>query len=126
MCPYGKNIIDYEALSLILWRSFRSTLTASKVLQLRFYWPTLFEDYYASAKTCDRCQCTRNISRCHELPLTIMFEVELFDAWGIDFMNPFPPSFCQVYILLAIDYVSKWVEAIATPTNDAKAVIKFL
>ena len=39
--------------------------------------------------------------------------------WGIVFMGPFPPSFGQVYILLVVDHVSKWVEAIATPTNDA-------
>ena len=31
-----------------------------------------------------------------------------------------------MYILLAMDYVSKWVEAVATPTNDAKVVLKFL
>ena len=53
-------------------------------------------------------------------------EIELFDVWGIDFMGPFPPSFGQEYILLAVDYVSKWVEAIATPTNDARVVLKFL
>jgi len=67
-----------------------------------------------------------NISRQQELPLKNILEVELFDVWGIDFMGPFPPSFGFVYILLAVDYVSKWVEAIATTTNDAKVVLKFL
>jgi len=52
--------------------------------------------------------------------------VELFDVWGIDFMDPFPPSYNNLYILVVVDYVSKWVEAIATPTNDTKVVIKFL
>jgi len=52
--------------------------------------------------------------------------VELFDVWGIDFMGPFPPSYNNHYILVAVDYVSKWVEAIVTPRNDAKLVIKFL
>ena len=55
-----------------------------------------------------------------------ILKVELFDVWGIDFMGPFPPSFGFVYILLAVDYVSKWVEAIATTTNNAKVVLKFL
>ena len=41
-------------------------------------------------------------------------------------MGPFPPSFMQVYILLAVDYVSKWVKAIVTPTNNAQVVLKFL
>ena len=38
----------------------------------------------------------------------------------------FPPSFGFIYILLAVDYVSKWVEAIAATTNDAKVVLKLL
>ena len=50
----------------------------------------------------------------------------MFDVWGIDFMGPFPPSYSNTYILVAVDYVSKWVEAIATPTNDTKTVLKFL
>ncbi|XP_017227787.1 uncharacterized protein LOC108203385 [Daucus carota subsp. sativus] len=58
--------------------------------------------------------------------LTNILEVELFDVWGIDFMGPFPPSFNNEYILVAVDYVSKWVEAAAYPTNDAKVVVKFL
>ena len=41
-------------------------------------------------------------------------------------MGPFPPSFNNLYILLAVDYVSKWVEAIPTPTNDARVVARFL
>ena len=41
-------------------------------------------------------------------------------------MGPFPPSVNNMYILLAVDYVSKWVEAISTRTNDAKVVAQFL
>ena len=41
-------------------------------------------------------------------------------------MGPFPPSFGNLYILLAVDYVSKWVEAIACPKNDANTVVSFL
>ena len=55
-----------------------------------------------------------------------IIEVELFNLWGMDFMGPFPPSFGNLYILLAVDYVSKWVEAIPTCTNDASVVVKFL
>ena len=55
-----------------------------------------------------------------------ILEVELFDLWGMNFMGQFPPSFNNMYILLAVDYVSKWVEAILTRTNDAKVVAQFL
>ena len=41
-------------------------------------------------------------------------------------MGPYPLSFGNLYILLAVDYVSKWVEAVATSTNDAQVVVKFL
>ena len=51
-----------------------------------------------------------------------ILEVELFDLWGMDFMGPFPPSYNNLYMLLVVDYVSKWVEAIPTCTNDARVV----
>ncbi|CAL9024880.1 unnamed protein product, partial [Prunus brigantina] len=67
-----------------------------------------------------------NISRRNEMPLNNILVVELFDVWGIDFMGPFPSSFGYIYILVAVDYVSKWVEATATRTNDHKVVLNFL
>ena len=96
------------------------------MLQLGFYWPTLFKDAYTFVACCDRCQRVGNISKRHEMPLQNILEVELFDVWGIDFMGPFISSLNNKYILMAVDYVSKWVEAIALPTNDAKVVVKFL
>jgi hypothetical protein len=51
--------------------------------------------------------------------------VEIFDVWGIDFIGPFPNSFGYLYILVVVDYVSKWVEAVACKTNDHKIVVKF-
>ncbi|GJY28759.1 reverse transcriptase domain-containing protein [Tanacetum coccineum] len=48
---------------------------------------------------------------------------EIIDVWGIDFMGPFPSSQGNKYILMAIDYLPKWVEAIALPTNDARVVM---
>ncbi|XP_055960233.1 uncharacterized protein LOC126678772 [Mercurialis annua] len=50
----------------------------------------------------------------------------IFDVWGIDFMGPFPMSHGKLFILVCVDYVSKWVEAEALPTNDAKVVLSFL
>ena len=67
-----------------------------------------------------------NISSKQELPLNNILEIQLFDVWSIDFMSPFPPSFGNLYILLAVDYVSKWIEVMALPTNDANVVVKFL
>ena len=57
------------------------------------------------------------------MPLNNIFVCDLFDVCGIDFMGPFPRSYNNEYVLVAVDYVSKWVEAIATPTNDARVVV---
>ena len=60
------------------------------------------------------------------MPLTNILEVELFYVWGIEFIGPFPSSYGHKYILLVVDYVSKWVEAIPTITCDAKVVLRFI
>ena len=60
------------------------------------------------------------------MPLTPILEVEIFDLWGIDFMGPFPMSYGNQFILVAVDYVLKWAEAVPTRTNDNQVVIKFL
>ncbi|XP_075098827.1 uncharacterized protein LOC107785270 [Nicotiana tabacum] len=83
-------------------------------------------DAHAWVKSYDECQRTDNISRRYEMPMTTIQEVEAFDVWGIDFMGPFVSSYGNKYILVAFDYVSKWVGAVALPTNDAKRVIGFL
>ena len=58
--------------------------------------------------------------------MSTILEVELFDLWRMDFIGPFPSSFSNLYILLVVDYIFKWVEAIPTRTNDASVVAKFL
>ena len=105
---------------------FRASKTTSMVLQSDFWWPTLFKDVREFILTCDRCQRMGNITRKHEMPLKGILEVELFDVWGIDFMGPFPSSLGYKYILVIVDYISKWVEALPTITNDAKVVKKML
>ncbi|CAA7020245.1 unnamed protein product [Microthlaspi erraticum] len=105
-------------------RHFATYKTVSKVLQAGFWWPTMFKDAHAFISRCDACQRMGNISKRNEMPQNFILEVEVFDVWGIDFMGPFPTSFGDQYILVAVDYVSKWVEAIASPTNDAQVVIK--
>nr|GEZ48972.1 putative nucleotidyltransferase, ribonuclease H [Tanacetum cinerariifolium] len=62
----------------------------------------------------------------YEMPQNFIQICEIFDVWGIDFMGPFPSSKGNNYILVAVDYLSKWVEAKALPTNDARVVVKFL
>ena len=67
-----------------------------------------------------------NINKRNEMPLQGILVVQIFDVWGIDFMGPFPPSFGNLYILLVMDYVSKWVETIVCSKNDANIVVGFI
>nr|GFB40381.1 hypothetical protein [Tanacetum cinerariifolium] len=60
------------------------------------------------------------------MPQNFIQICEIFDVWGIDFMGPFSSSKGNKYILVAVDYLSKWVEAKALPTKDARVVVKFL
>ena len=97
-----------------------------KVLRSGFYWPTLFKDAFDFRKTCTRCQMIGRILKRNMMPLNPILEVKLFDVWGIDFIGPFPSLFGHQYILVVVDYISKWVEAIPYKTNDNKVVVKFL
>ncbi|KAG7559401.1 Integrase catalytic core [Arabidopsis thaliana x Arabidopsis arenosa] len=104
---------------------FATFKTVQKVLQAGLWWPSMFKDAYGFIAKCDPCQRMGNITRRNEMPQNPILEVEVFDVWGIDFMGPFnPASYGNKYILVAVDYVSKWVEAIASPTNDHKVVLK--
>ncbi|CAM8907397.1 unnamed protein product [Rhodiola kirilowii] len=98
--------------------------TTSKILQSGFYWPSMFKDTYEFVKACNECQRMGNIARREEMPQKGILEVEIFDVWGVDFMGPLPSSQGNSFILVAVDYVSKWVEAIASPSCDAKVVIR--
>ena len=105
---------------------FAGDKTAHKILQLGFYWPTIFKDFFESVKHCDNCHRMGNIIKRNEMPLQGILVVQIFYIWGIDFMGPFPSSFGNIYILLAVDYVSKWVEASACPINDASTMVGFI
>ncbi|KAJ9536179.1 hypothetical protein OSB04_un000639 [Centaurea solstitialis] len=105
---------------------FGANLTARKVLESGFYWPTIFKDAHTLIKSCDACQRAGNITKKDEMPQQSISVNEVFDVWGIDFMGPFPDSRGNKYILVAVDYVSKWAEAKASPTNDAKVVVDFV
>ncbi|XP_070023097.1 uncharacterized protein [Nicotiana sylvestris] len=100
--------------------------TTSKVLSCGFYWPTLYNDACELVKRCDECQRAVGISKKDEIPLTTILEVDIFDVWGIYFMGPFVSSCGNTYILVAVGYVSKWVEAVDLPNNEAQSVVAFL
>nr|GEZ57994.1 reverse transcriptase domain-containing protein [Tanacetum cinerariifolium] len=105
---------------------YGANYTVKKVFDSGFYWPTIYKDAFELVKRCDLCQRQGKISQQDEMPQNSIQVCEIFDVWGIDFMGPFPRSKGNKYILVTVDYLSKWVEAKVLPTNDARVVVKFL
>ncbi|GJU24710.1 reverse transcriptase domain-containing protein [Tanacetum coccineum] len=105
---------------------YGANYTARKIFDSGFYWPTIYKDAHDFVTHCDICQRQGKITQRDEMPQNSIQVCEIFDIWGIDFMGPFPSSRGNKYILVAVDYLSKWVEAKALPTNDARVVCKFL
>ncbi|GJU75470.1 reverse transcriptase domain-containing protein [Tanacetum coccineum] len=95
--------------------------TAKKFFDAEFYWMTIYRDAHDLVTRCDTCQRQGKISQRDEMPQNAIQVCEIFDVWVIDFIGPFPSSRGNKYILVAVDYLSKWVEAKALPTNDALA-----
>ncbi|XP_019244347.1 PREDICTED: uncharacterized protein LOC109224217 [Nicotiana attenuata] len=100
--------------------------TVAKVLECGYCLPSIYQDANQMVKACDQGQRQGSISKRHDMPMNFVMEVEIFDVWGIDFMGPFVSSYGMTYILVAVDYVSKWIEAIALPKNEARSVTAFL
>ncbi|GJY93456.1 reverse transcriptase domain-containing protein [Tanacetum coccineum] len=105
---------------------YGANYTAKKVFDSGFYWPTIYRDAHDLVTRCDTCQRQGKISQRDEMPQNSIQVCKIFDVWGIDFMGPFPSSRGNKYILVAVDYLSKWVNAKALPTNDPLVVCKFL
>jgi hypothetical protein len=80
----------------------------------------MYQDTIEFVKRYTRCQKHGNINARDAMPLMNNLQVELFDVWGIDFMGSFPKSGDAKFILVAVDYVSKWVEALLYRIADSK------
>jgi hypothetical protein len=103
--PYGGN--------------YRAFCPNAKVWQSAFYWPTMYDDAKSFVQCCSQCQRHKNINTRDAMPLILNLQIDIFNVWGIDFMGPFSNSEGCAYILVAIDYVSKWVEALPCRTADS-------
>ena len=83
-----------------------------------FYWPTIFKDAHRFHIECLKCKSALNISKLDEMSLKLILELEIFDLWGVDFMEPFLLLDRKEYIPVVVDYVSKGIDVIPTRTNS--------
>ncbi|GJU71841.1 reverse transcriptase domain-containing protein [Tanacetum coccineum] len=127
-CVYGQEAIDILTAchNRPTGGHHGANYTAKKVFDSGFYWPTIYRDAHDLVTRCDACQRQGKISQRDEMPQNAIQVCEIFDVWGIDFMGPFLSSRENKYILVAVEYLSKWVEAKELPTNDAQVIVKFL
>nr|GEZ62214.1 reverse transcriptase domain-containing protein [Tanacetum cinerariifolium] len=127
-CVYGKDAVDIHTAchNGPTEGHHGANYTAKKVFDFGFYRLTIYRDAQDLVTRCDTCQRQGKISQRDEMPQNVIQVYEIFDIWGINFMGPFLSSRGNKYILVAVDYLSKWVEAKALPTNDARVFCKFL
>ncbi|GJX16558.1 reverse transcriptase domain-containing protein [Tanacetum coccineum] len=123
-CVYGQEAVDIlTACHNGLTGGHHGTnYTAKKVFDANFFWPTIYRDAHDMVKPCDSCQRQGKISQKDKMPQNAIQVCKIFDLWGINLMGPFPSSRGNKYILVAVDYLSEWVEAKALPTNDARVI----
>jgi hypothetical protein len=86
----------------------------------------MHEDAKRFVATCPECQRSGNISQRNAMPPNYNLQVDLFDVWGIDFMGPFVNSNGYEHILVVVDYVSKWVEAIPCRKASMEEAIQMI
>ena len=104
--------------------NFADRRTTHKVLRTGYYWPTIFKDAKKFVQACDSCQRAGRIWLSDEIHLSPQLVIEPFERWVLDFFGPIsPPSNQKTYILVATEYVTKWVEAKALSKATKDSVI---
>lgn len=102
--------------------------TARKVLLSGLWWSTLHTDVCEWVVGCDTCQGTGKPLKRDFMPLFPSQPQELFERWGLDFIGPLKVSNMHRcwYIVVAIEYLTKWAKARALPDNTAISTTRFL
>ena len=101
--------------------------TSQKILRTGYFWPSLYKNCIIAIQKFHACQTYNQKIRSHPAPLHPVVSVGPFVKWGIDFMTCHPHSAGgHGYIIVAIDYFTKWVEAIPTFENTRKTTTLFI
>jgi hypothetical protein len=101
--------------------------TTQKILRVGYFWPSIFKDCIEAIKKFPPCQIFQKKAHTHPAPLHPIITIGPFAKWGIDFMQCKPTSVGgHGYIIIAVDYFTKWVEAMPTFLNDGRTAALFI
>nr|GFB79249.1 reverse transcriptase domain-containing protein [Tanacetum cinerariifolium] len=99
----------------------------AKAIRLGYFWPTMHKDAQDMIRKCSDCQVHRPITRHPQQPLTPITVPWPFYKWGIDIAGPFPEGPGKVkFLIVVMDYFTKWIEAKAVATITGGQVKKFV
>ena len=125
--PKEANYVMREVLKGICGNHFGSQSLVHKLVRVGYYWPIVQKDAQAYVKTCDKCQRYNDLIRQPTKEITPMTAPWPFTQWGLDIMGPFPTTIRQVkFLVVNIDYFTKWVEAETLATITEKNVRNFV
>ncbi|XP_016168726.1 uncharacterized protein LOC107611295 [Arachis ipaensis] len=100
---------------------------ARKIIRAGYYWPIMMSDAQEFVKRCKKCQENDNLHKAPPEELSLMMAPRPFAQWGVDLLGPFPPGSGQVkYLIVVIDYYTKWVEAEPLASISAANCQKFM
>ncbi|KAL2236241.1 UNVERIFIED_CONTAM: Retrovirus-related Pol polyprotein from transposon opus [Sesamum indicum] len=100
---------------------------AQKIARQGYFWPTLMRDCKEFVRRCEKCQKFASQIHTHAVPMTPVSITCPFDQWGIDILGPFPPARAQKkFVIVAVEYFSKWVEAEAVSKITEREAINFI
>ncbi|GJZ64326.1 reverse transcriptase domain-containing protein [Tanacetum coccineum] len=99
----------------------------AKALRIGYYWPTMHEDARKLIQACQDCQVQKPVPRNPQQKLNPITSPWPFYKWGIDIVAPFPERPEKVkFLIVAIDYFTKWIEAKPVATIIGRQIKKFV
>ena len=127
LCHEEANYVMREVHEGICGNHSGARSLVHKLIRAGYYWPTMMKDAQAYVNACDKYQRFSNLIRQPSEELTPMTALWPFAQWGLDIMGPFPAAVRQLkFLVVGIDYFTKWVEAEALATIMERNIWSFV